>query len=94
MEPKFAPFDLTEFLESGNLLAVNENILWPVGLALTVDAARQLLDCVEAEGAVTEEEISAALFIAYLEFSAESYWDLAEGVRRVHDCLFRYGISR
>ena len=36
MEPKFAPFDLTEFLESGNLLAVNEKILWKMGLALTV----------------------------------------------------------
>ena len=37
MEPKFAEFDLTEFLESGILVTINERILWPMGLALTVD---------------------------------------------------------
>ena len=36
-DPKFTPFDLKEFLESGALLAVNERVLWPLGLALTVN---------------------------------------------------------
>ena len=58
------------------------------------DEARLLLDGVAGDGSIREGEISAALYIAYLEFLAESYWDLAESVRRVHDRLFRYGISR
>lgn len=35
-DPEFNPIDLTEFLESGILLKVNEEVLWPLGLALTV----------------------------------------------------------
>jgi len=35
--PRFGPFDLTEFLESGVLATVNERVLWPLGLSLTVD---------------------------------------------------------
>jgi hypothetical protein len=34
--PKIVEFDLTEFLVSGNLLNVNEKVLWKMGLALTV----------------------------------------------------------
>lgn len=36
--PTFVAVDLREFLESGLLYAVNERLLWPLGLALTVNA--------------------------------------------------------
>ena len=36
-DSKFVPIDLKEFLESGTLEAVNERVLWPLGLALAVD---------------------------------------------------------
>jgi hypothetical protein len=32
--PRFVPADLTELVESGVLMAVNELVLWPLGLAL------------------------------------------------------------
>jgi len=36
-DPKFVPIPLKEFVESGTMVAVNERILWPLGVALTVD---------------------------------------------------------
>lgn len=33
-DPKFCEVDLTELIEAGVLLAVNERVLWPLGLAL------------------------------------------------------------
>jgi hypothetical protein len=33
-EPKFIPVDLTEMQNAGVLMAVNERVLWPLGLAL------------------------------------------------------------
>jgi hypothetical protein len=34
-KPKFVPVDLTEMQNAGVLMAVNERVLWPLGLALT-----------------------------------------------------------
>lgn len=36
-DPRFVPVDLTMLQNEGVLMAVNERVLWPLGLALTWD---------------------------------------------------------
>lgn len=41
---QFVPFDLTQFLNGKSLWAANYFVLWPMGLALTVDVATEAVD--------------------------------------------------
>ena len=43
--PTFVPADLTELANAGVLMAVNELVLWPLGLALTWDRETDTGQC-------------------------------------------------